>query len=78
MLAATALSLWRPAHFRTRWSLFVAGAREPSCFGGPKGSTLDMVVIWTRSNFVTGAMDRDFATFGSFSEIVAGAALGEC
>ena len=25
----TALSLWRHVHFRTWWSLFVAGAREP-------------------------------------------------
>ena len=28
-LVATALSLWRRAHFRTRRSLFVAGARGP-------------------------------------------------
>ena len=38
------------AHFRTWWSLFVAGAREASCFGGP--SRL----------FVTGARDRSGCT----------------
>ena len=46
VLVAAALSLWCRALFRTWWSLFVAGARETSCFGGPK------------STFVTGARDR--------------------
>ena len=40
MLVATALSLWCGAHFRTWWSLFVAGTRETSCFGGPPGPNL--------------------------------------
>ena len=29
------------AHFRTWWPLFVAGARETSCFGGPKSTFRD-------------------------------------
>ena len=41
MLLATALSLWRRAHFGTWWSLFVAGARETSCFGAPKSTFRD-------------------------------------
>ena len=41
MLVATAFSLWCCAHFRTWWSLFVAGARETSCFGGPKSTFRD-------------------------------------
>ena len=40
MLLATVLSL-RRARFGTRWSLFVAGARETSCFGAPKSTFLD-------------------------------------
>ena len=41
MLLATALSLRRRAYFGTRWSLFVAGARETSCFGAPKSAFRD-------------------------------------
>ena len=40
-LVATALSLWRRARFRTWLSLFVAGARETSCLGGPKTTFRD-------------------------------------
>ena len=29
------------AHFRAWWSLFVAGARETSCFGAPKSTFRD-------------------------------------
>ena len=36
VLVATALSLWCRAHFRTWWSLFVAGAKKTSCFRAPK------------------------------------------
>ena len=39
-LVTTALSLFRRAHFRTQ-SLFVARARETSCFGGPKSTFRD-------------------------------------
>ena len=41
MLVATALLLRRRMHFRTRWSLFVAGIRETACFGGPKSTFRD-------------------------------------
>ena len=41
VLVATALSLWCRAHFRTWRSLFVAGAWETSCFGGPKSTFRD-------------------------------------
>ena len=41
VLVATALWFWRRAHFRTSWSLFVAGAREISWFGGPKSTFRD-------------------------------------
>ena len=41
VLLATPLSLWCRAHFRTWWSLFVAGARETSCFRGPKSTFRD-------------------------------------
>ena len=39
-LVATALSLWFRAHFRTWWSLFLAGARETSRLG-PKSTFRD-------------------------------------
>ena len=41
VLVATALSLCCRAHFRTWWSLCMAGARETSCFGGPKSTFRD-------------------------------------
>ena len=41
VLLETALSLWCRAHFRTLWSLFVAGARETSRFGVPKSTFRD-------------------------------------
>ena len=41
VLLTTALSLWCRAHFRTWWRLFVAGARETSCFGAPKSTCRD-------------------------------------
>ena len=56
--------------------LFVTGTRDRSGFTSKcrlrgRSSTLDMVMIFasTRSNFVTGAVDRDFSTCGSLSEI---------
>ena len=36
-----------------------------------------MVVIWRSSDFVTGAVNRDFWACGSFADFVAGTALGE-
>ena len=41
VLLTTVLSLWCRVHFRTRRSLFVAGARETSCFGAPKSTCRD-------------------------------------
>ena len=46
VLLATTLSLWRRAHFRTWWSLFVAGAGEPR------------VLVLQSQLFVTGARNR--------------------
>ena len=40
-LVATAHSSWHCAHFRALWSLLVAGAKETSCFGGPKSTFRD-------------------------------------
>ena len=48
-------------HFRTWWSLFVAGA-------------LFVTGAWERRG-VTGAMNRSFSTCGAFADFVAGGAL---
>ena len=74
-LVATALSLWRRAHFRTWRSLFVAcaRAREASCFRGPKS----MQISWQAQHSVTGAVNRDFSTCGPFADFVASTALCE-
>ena len=92
VLLTTVLSLWRRAHFRTRWSLFVAGAGETSCFGSSKSTFRDRfgavllrnavfvggAALWTRSSdFVTGAVNRDFWICGLFADFVAVTALGE-
>ena len=69
VLQATALSLWCRAHFGTWWSLFVAGAREASCFGAPtstfrdrcKGSELfyfEMQFSWQAQHFRHGGDRR--------------------
>ena len=56
----------------------MAGARESLCFGGPK-STFRIGGVLLRNAvfvaFVTGAVNRDFWTCGSFADFVAGAAL---
>ena len=49
VLVATALSLWCRAHFRTWWSLFMTGARETLCFGGPKSTFRD--ISWQVQDF---------------------------
>ena len=99
VLQATTLSLWCRAHFGTWRSLFVAGARETSCFGAPKPTFRDrckgsellytskrsfrcrcstlFVVIVDQLRFLTGAVNRDFWTCGSFADFVAGAVIGE-
>ena len=46
VLVATALSLWCRAHFRTWWSLCVAGESETSCFGAPKSTFRDRHRTW--------------------------------
>ena len=46
-----------PCAFRTWWSLFVAGARETSCFGAPKSTFCDRrnAVLLRNAVFVGGA-----------------------
>ena len=68
VLVATALSLWCCAHFRTWWPLFLAGARETSCFGPKstfsdrrKGSErlyFDMQILWQVRHFGQGGDRR--------------------
>ena len=77
-----ALSLWCRAHFWTRSSHFVAGAMETFVFWWSKSTFRDRcrrsehdfgvgAVHWTLwssafSDFVAGAVNRDFWTRGSF------------
>ena len=51
VLPATPLSLWCCVHFRTWWSLFMAGTRDTSCFGGPKSTFRDRCKGWERLYF---------------------------
>ena len=63
--------------------LFVTGATDQSGFASKcrfrgRCSTLDMVVIFgARSDLVTGAVNRDFLTCGSFADFVAAQQLCE-
>ena len=74
-VVATALSLWRRTHFRTWRPIFAAGARETSCFGGPKSTIRD-----TRGGserFCFEVQILRFWTCGSLAVFVAGKALCE-
>ena len=62
--------------------LFVTGARDRSCFASKcsfrgKCSASGMLVTSRSSAFVTGAVNRDFWTCGSFADFVAGTARGQ-
>ena len=64
----TALSLWHRAHFQTWWSLFVAGARETSCFGAPKSTFRDRCKGSERLDFETQIL-REVPRFGHGSDL---------
>ena len=51
VLQATALSLWRRAHFSTWWSLFVTGAREPRVLVLQSRPYFEMQFSWQVQRF---------------------------